>query len=119
MNSTFRSFAILCLAFTLRSVAAEPPVTSPAARLTVTPSGDVEVAMADGAVARFAPVVAMLVARADPNLEMRWGQFPEAAMKLSDTGSIYNVLTWGPKNTGAKTAAQHVEDGFDPAVDRG
>jgi hypothetical protein len=94
-------------------------VVGPAARLTVTPAGEIEVAMADGAVARFAPVVAVLSARSDPNLEMRWGQFPEAAMKLSDTGSIYNVLTWGRKNTATTTATQHVEDGFNPAVDRG
>lgn len=114
-----RSFPFLCLLLALRAVAAEPPVVGPAARLTVTPAGEIEVAMADGAVARFAPVVAVLSARSDPNLEMRWGQFPEAAMKLSDTGSIYNVLTWGRKNTATKTAPQHVEDGFDPSIDRG
>ncbi len=119
MNSSSRSFALLCLACTLSASAAEPTVAGPAGRLTLTPSGDVEIAMADGAVARFAPVVAVLAARTDPNLEMRWGQFPESAMKLSDTGSIYNVLTWGRKTTGATPAAQHVEDGFDPTVDRG
>ena len=114
-----RSFPFLCLLLALRAVAAEPPVVGPAARLTVTPAGEIEVAMADGAVAQFAPVVAVLSARADPNLEMRWGQFPEAALKLKDTGSVYNVLTWGRKNTAAKTAPQHVEDGFDPSIDRG
>jgi hypothetical protein len=119
MNAPFRSLAPLFLACCLRAVAAEAVVAGPAARLTLTPSGEIEVAMADGAVARFAPVVAVLSARSDPNLEMRWGQFPEAAMKLKDTGSIYNVLTWGRKNTGAKTAPQHVEDGFDPSIDRG
>ncbi|PAW67492.1 MAG: hypothetical protein B9S34_05275 [Opitutia bacterium Tous-C1TDCM] len=103
----------------LCAVAAEPPLVGPAARLAVTPSGEIEVAMADGAVARFAPVVAVLSARSDPNLEMRWGRFPEAAMQLNDTGSIYNVLTWGRKTGAAKTAVQHVEDGFDPTVDRG
>ncbi|MCC7487873.1 MAG: hypothetical protein IT529_23130, partial [Burkholderiales bacterium] len=119
MNVLSRSVVCLYLACTLQARASEPSVTGPAARLTVTPSGDVDVAMADGAVARFAPVVAVLAARTDPNLEMRWGQFPEAAMKLSDTGSIYNVLTWGPKGPATKAAAKHVEDGFDPTVDRG
>ncbi len=119
MKPLHRSFAFLCLVGALRGFAAEPSVVGPAARLSLTPAGEVEVAMADGAVARFAPVVAVLSARSDPNLEMRWGQFPEAAMKLSDTGSIYNVLTWGRKNTAAKNATQHVEDGFDPAIDRG
>ncbi|MSU51068.1 MAG: hypothetical protein EXS37_18590 [Opitutus sp.] len=114
-----RLTTFLCLACGLRAVAAEPPVAGPGARLTVTPSGDVEVAMTDGAVARFAPVVAVLAARADPNIEMRWGQFLDPALKLNDTGSLYNVLTWGPKNAGPRTATQHVEDGFDPNVDRG
>ena len=119
MKPLYRSFTHFFLVGTLCAVAAEPPVVGPAARLTVMASGEIEVVMADGAVARFAPVVAVLSARSDPNLEMRWGQFPEAAMKLSDTGSIYNVLTWGRKTTAAKTAPQHVEDGFDPAIDRG
>lgn len=118
MNPLSRLITFLCCACALRAAAAEPPVALPA-RLTVLPSGELEIAMTDGAVAKFAPVVAVLSARADPNLEMRWGQFPEAAMKLSDTGSIYNVLTWGRKTTAAKTATQHVEDGFDPAIDRG
>ncbi len=112
----------LCLmvaaAGTMRTHAAEPSLAGPAGRLTLTAAGEVDVAMADGALARFAPVVAVLTARTDPNLEMRWGQFPEQEMKLSDTGSIYNVLTWGRKTTGAATV-QHVEDGFDPTVDRG
>lgn len=119
MNLLLRPFTVLCLIGALRSVAAELPVAGPAARLTLTPAGEVEVAMADGAVARFAPVVAVLSARSDPNLEMRWGKFPEAAMQLNDTGSIYNVLTWGRKNAAATAATAHVEDGFDPAVDRG
>jgi hypothetical protein len=119
MHALSLPLSFLCLVFALRAVAAQPPVVGPAARLTVTPSGEIEVAMADGAVARFAPLVAVLSARSDPNLEMRWGQFPEAALKLKDTGSVYNVLTWGRKNTAAKTAAQHVEDGFDPSIDRG
>ncbi len=114
-----RSFPILCLVIALRAVAAEPPVVGPAARISVTPSGEVDVAMADGGVARFAPVVAVLAATADPNIDMRWGQFPDPALRLNDTGSLYNVLTWGAKDTGTKTAVKHVEDGFDPKVDRG
>jgi len=119
MPPLYRSFTFLCLFGALRCVAAEPAVAGPAARLTLMPAGEVEVAMADGAVARFAPVVAVLAARADPNMEMRWGQFPDAALRLNDTGSLYNVLTWGAKDTGAKAAVKHVEDGFDPKVDRG
>ena len=119
MYAASRSLALLFLFCSPVAFAAEPPVVGPAARLNVTPSGEIEVAMADGAVARFAPLVAVLSARSDPNLEMRWGQFPEAALKLKDTGSVYNVLTWGRKNTAAKTATQHVEDGFDPSIDRG
>ena len=109
------SCAVLCAA---AATAAESSIVGPAGRLTLAPSGDVDVTMSDGAIARFAPVVTVLAAREDPNLEMRWGQFPEAEMKLSDTGSIYNVLTWGRKTAGAATT-QHVEDGFDPTVDRG
>lgn len=119
MKPRLFSYPCLMLVGALCAVAAEPPLVGPAARLAVTPSGEIEVAMADGAVARFAPVVAVLSARSDPNLEMRWGRFPEAAMQLNDTGSIYNVLTWGRKTGAAKTAVQHVEDGFDPTVDRG
>jgi hypothetical protein len=119
MTATSRLLALALLICSSVAFAAEPPVVGPAARLTVTPSGEIEVAMADGANVRFAPVVAVLSARSDPNLEMRWGQFPEAALKLKDTGSVYNVLTWGLKNNAAKTAPQHVEDGFDPSVDRG
>jgi hypothetical protein len=119
MKTLFRLTTFLCCGVALRTVAAEPPVAGPAARLTVFPSGDVEVAMSDAGVARFAPVVAMLTARADPNLEMRWGQFLDPALRLNDTGSLYNVLTWGPKNSAPKSKTQHVEDGFDPTVDRG
>ena len=80
MKTLFRLTTFLCCGVALRTVAAEPPVAGPAARLTVFPSGDVEVAMSDGGVARFAPVVAMLTARADPNLEMRWGQFLDLSL---------------------------------------
>ncbi|MBI4627008.1 MAG: hypothetical protein HY736_27770 [Verrucomicrobia bacterium] len=119
MNA-FLSLAILLgAACAARALAAEPSIVGAAGRLTLAPSGDVEVIMRDGAIARFAPAFVVLAAREDPNLEMRWGQFPEAEMKLSDTGSIYNVLTWGRKTTDATPATQHVEDGFDPTVDRG
>ena len=119
MKPLYRSFTFLCLVGALCAFAAEPPVVGPAARLTVTPSGELEVAMVDGAVARFAPVVAVLAARANPNVDMRWGKFPDAALRLNDTGSLYNVLTWGAKDTGGKVSTAHVEDGFDPTVDRG
>ncbi|MBL9201276.1 MAG: hypothetical protein JNL39_12260, partial [Opitutaceae bacterium] len=92
--------------------AAEPSVAGPAGRLTLAPAGDVVVALGDGGSATFAPVVTVLSARDDPKLELRWGRFPVPEMKLSDTGSIYNVLTWARKAAGAA-------DGFDPAVDRG
>ena len=105
MKPLYRSFTFLCLVGALCVFAAEPPVVGPAARLTITPSGEIDIAMADGAVARFAPVVAVLAARANPNVDMRWGKFPDAALRLNDTGSLYNVLTWGAKDTGAKTSA--------------
>ena len=79
------------------SAAAPPVLTGPGGRLTPTPGGAIEVAAHDGATAVFEPLIAVLSSATDPNLEMRWGQFPEPAMKLSDTGSIYNVLTWGRK----------------------
>jgi hypothetical protein len=53
MNATSRSLAFLFFACSLVAGAAEPPVVGPAARLSVTPSGEIEIAMADGAVARF------------------------------------------------------------------
>lgn len=118
MKIYHRLFAIIGLTCALSALAAEPSLSGPAGRLSTTPSGEIEIAMSDGAVARFASVVAILAAPTDPNLEMRWGQFPEPAMKMNDSGSIYNVLTWGRKTAGAVTA-QHVEDGFDPTVDRG
>ncbi len=99
-------------------VAAQAFLQGPGGRLTVTTDGSVEVRSPDGATARFAPEVTVLATPTDPDLAMRWGQFPEAAMKLSDTGSIYNVLTWGNRSAGPATG-QHVEDGFDPAADRG
>jgi hypothetical protein len=102
------------------SAGAPAAAAGPAGRLLPRPDGAVAYLAADGATAVFAPQVTVLFSAADPGLEMRWGRFPEPAMRLIDTGSIYNVLTWGPK--GARPAAgatQHVEDGFDPAVDRG
>ena len=117
MKLLFRSLPSLCLAIALRSLAAEPAVVGPAARLTLALSGDVEIAMSDGAVARFSPVVAVLVTRADPNLAMRWGQYSEPELK-QNAGSIYNVLTWGVKGPAA-AVEQHIEDGFDPTIDRG
>ena len=110
------SLAILLLAPLAFGAAAS--LQGPGGRLTLTPEGSVKVASPDGAVEVFTPVITVLAAAADPNLEMRWGQFPEQAMKLSDTGSIYNVLTWGAKTSG-RAAVKHVEDGFDPAADRG
>lgn len=80
--------------------------------------GRIEVATSDGARARFAPEFLVLHTSEDPNLEMRWGQFQAPALRENDTGSLYNVLTWGGKSAGPVTAA-HVEDGFDPNVDRG
>ena len=59
MNPLSRLITFLCCACALRAVAAEPPVAGPAARLTVLPSGELEIAMTDGAVAKFAPVVAV------------------------------------------------------------
>ena len=118
MNVSLRLLFVLGAVCAFRGVAAETSVAGPAGRLTLAPTGDLDVTMSDGAVARFAPTVTVLAAREDPNLEMRWGQFPEPEMKLSDTGSIYNVLTWGRKRAGA-AATKHVEDGFDPTVDRG
>jgi hypothetical protein len=119
MKNRIIAFTVLRLVGALGAFAAEPTVVGAAARLTFTPSGEIEVAMADGAVARFAPVVAVLATRANPNMDMRWGKFPDPALRLNDTGSLYNVLTWGAKDTGKKAAEQHVEDGFDPNVDRG
>ena len=119
MKTLSRLTTLLCFGYAVRAVAAEPPLVGPAARITVAPSGEIEVAIADGGVARFAPVVAVLAARANPNIDMRWGKFPDAALRLNDTGSLYNVLTWGAKDPAAKTSAEHVEDGFDPKIDRG
>jgi hypothetical protein len=105
--------------FVAAALAAAPAMlTGPGGRLTSAPGGAIEVAARDGATATFEPIFAVLASAADPNLEMRWGQFPEQAMKLSDTGSIYNVLTWGRKGAAPKKGA-HVEDGFDPNADRG
>ena len=87
-------------------------------RLEPGPAGAVAVVSADGGRADFAPEFTVLFAAENPNLEMRWGAFPEPAMRLSDTGSFYNVLTWGRKTAGPAAKAQ-VEDGFDPAADRG
>ncbi len=80
--------------------------------------GAVEIASSDGGRARFTPDFLVLATRENPNLEMRWGQFQSPALRANDTGSLYNVLTWGPKAAAAKAQA-HVEDGFDPSVDRG
>jgi hypothetical protein len=110
------ALAVVLAASLATGVAAS--LNGPGGRLTLAPEGSIEVGSNDGAVRIFTPVITVLAAAADPNLEMRWGQFPEQAMKLSDTGSIYNVLTWGAKTSGP-AAAKHVEDGFDPAADRG
>lgn len=80
--------------------------------------GALEIVGSDGGRAIFEPALLVLHTADDPNLDMRWGQFPEPAMRLIDTGSIYNVLTWGRKS-GAPVSAAHVEDGFDPNADRG
>ncbi len=118
----FRARHRLLLAFTLSALTAvlPAPAATPAGRLALQPDGAVSYTAADGATALFAPRMTVLFSAADPGLEMRWGQFPEPEMRLIDTGSIYNVLTWGPKGARpAAAATRHVEDGFDPAVDRG
>lgn len=119
----WRSAVLLLSAWGFGSLAAATAATSaslagPGGSLTLAADGTITVVTRDGGTAAFAPVVAVLATTGNPNLEMRWGQFPEPAMKLSDTGSIYNVLTWGSKGPGA-AAQTHVEDGFDPTVDRG
>jgi len=86
--------------------------------VTLLAGGAVEIVARDGARAEFAPVVTVLRATENPNLDMRWGKFGDAALRASDTGSLYNVLTWGSADP-AKTAVKHAEDGFNPAVDRG
>ncbi|MDP3070182.1 MAG: hypothetical protein Q8N18_07835 [Opitutaceae bacterium] len=104
--------ALPAFGFAVGVTAAEPSLKGAAGRLTLAPSGEVVVSISDGAVARFAPVVTVLAAREDPKLEMRWGQFPVPEMKLNDTGSIYNVLTWDRKTADPA-------DGFDSTADRG
>lgn len=104
--------ALPAFGFAVGASAAEPSLKGAAGRLALAPAGDVAVVMSDGGAADFAPVITVLSAREDPKLEMRWGQFPVSEMKLSDTGSIYNVLTWARKTAGAG-------DRFDPTLDRG
>jgi len=53
MNATSRLLALALLICSSVAFAAEPPVVGPAARLTITPSGEIDIAMTDGAVARF------------------------------------------------------------------
>ncbi|MBI5689595.1 MAG: hypothetical protein HZC55_05815 [Verrucomicrobia bacterium] len=108
--------ALLALASALPGLAASSPSGW---RLFALPDGRAGISAPDGARAVFAPNFTVLHAVRDPNLEMRWGKFPEPEMVLSDTGSIYNVLTWGLKSAKTAQAAAHVEDGFDPSVDRG
>jgi len=76
--------------------------------------------MADGASRAFASRFTVLIADADPKLEMRWGEFGDSHMNL------YNVSTWMTKrakpadNVEAKVDPHaHVEDGFDPKTDKG
>ncbi len=66
MKAPIRLTAILCGVCNLSAVAAD----------------HVDGAMTDGGVARFAPVVAVLTARADPHSEMRWGQFRDTSVDL-------------------------------------
>lgn len=94
------------------------PLANVAWTVTVDKDHNVEIRSRDGGSAIFTPAVAMLHSAVDPNMEMRWGQFSEAAMRLRDTGSIYNVVNWGKKTAGP-AAVKHVEDGFDPNTDRG
>lgn len=110
----FRFALALLLGAAAISRAAQP------APLTLTPRADgaIELRTGDGATAIFAPEFLLQHSVANPNLEMRWGKFQDPALRQIDTGSVYNVLTWG-RAAGGAAAAGHVEDGFDPAADRG
>jgi hypothetical protein len=97
---------------------APPAAGASAHRFSVDPAGAVEITAPDGARASFQPEFAAQFSATNPNLELRWGKFADPALRAIDTGSIYNVLTWGRKSATAANAG-YVEDGFDPAVDRG
>src|SRR5687768_7680693 len=118
---TFRSLVALGL---IAVTAASPVLVRAGAapndryQIAVRPNAGVEVIAPDGGRAVFTPDMAILRTSEDPNLEMRWGKFKQTELHLSDTGSVYNVLTWGPKSAASATA-RHVEDGFDPNSDRG
>ncbi len=112
-----RALGTLIVASTI-TVASSRAAQTVSYTVTAQPNGAIEVVSPDGGRATFRPEFNVLHTTANPNIEMRWGKFAQAALQLNDTGSVYNVLTWGAK-AGGTIDAQHVEDGFDPTTDRG
>ena len=97
---------------------ARAELSNDAYRVRLEQDRTVTVSRTDGSASRvFAPRFTVLIADADPKMEMRWGEFGDPAMTL------YNVSTWQTKPAGKPDAKidpnAHVEDGFDPKSDRG
>jgi len=79
--------------------------------------GSVVVKSPDGAEATFQPVFGVLSSTKDPKKGLRWMEFGEQRPETI----MYNVLSWTRDSTEesvAVAAGQHVEDGFDPALDQ-
>jgi hypothetical protein len=103
-------------------IACSPPagqVTSAEGRysLRAGDDGSVVVKSPDGAEATFEPVFGVLSSAKDPKKGLRWMDFGEQRPETI----MYNVLSWtrdSAERGRAEDAAGHVEDGFDPALDK-
>jgi len=94
-------------------------------QVTLLETGALEIATTDGARRQFRPQFTILMTPDDPGLALRSCQIPRRRLGVNAYGHAayghlpYNVVTWGRKSQpAALEPEQHVEDGFDPAVDQ-
>ena len=76
------------------------------------------VTAADGSYIVYQPDFIVLASDENPNKQLRKGNFAYKMDPGEDMGVNYKVPTWGKKDNFKKNANEHIEDGFNPEIDR-
>ena len=72
----------------------------------------------DGSKLCYEPDFLVLYSAKNPEKQLRRGDFGYMMEKGEDMGVLYNVPTWGQPDIFVKDKNEHVEDGFNPELDR-
>ncbi len=107
-------FLLLCLLFLSITMSAQ----SIAAYRISLKGNNVIVLAPDGTSITYKPDFNVLVSDADPEKQLRKGDFGYKMDAGEDMGVDYKVPTWGKKESFKKDADIHVEDGYNPEIDR-